>query len=459
MPTPPALVPGALLASRYRLVRPVGTGGGGQTWLAEVAGEDRQVAVKVISSDEERAQEELLREASLLSRVRHPGLVAYEGCFDLPEQGLSCLVTGWVAGGDLERWWSSRPGPLALDRVLDGVRQVAEALSAVHGAGVLHRDLKPQNVLVHEAAEGLRLVLTDLGLARRLVADRVHVTGRLGTYGYAAPEQWSGAPLGPETDVYALGGLAWFLLAGEPPAPLPGKGGRPPALRLDPRLAPDPRVPALRGLVAWMMRPEPAHRPSLDQVCRCLARLAEGRTRLPFGAARRRHQLPWLALGVTGALVLGIAAWPTDPEGVPAPERPEPAAPEAAAAELVAPAQLAPEPELEPEPLPEPAAAAEPAPVAQPPPEPPPGRIGTLRLGLAEPLPLGVHLLAVTPDGREHRAQGEHLALTQVPAGELAISLRGPAGPIASGQLRLEAAELARVLCRSRSTELHCEVL
>ncbi len=461
-PTAPAA--GTVLLDRYVLVRPLGRGGGGETWLGRRTEGGAQVAIKVVPHDSTSDNREMLREASLLARVQHPHLVRYEGCFDLADQGLTCLVTEYVGGGDLEGWWRSQDGEVdgpALARLL---LQLVDAIAAVHQAGVLHRDLKPANVLVAQGDETApRLVLADLGLARRMLAAEVRVTGRLGTHGYAAPEQWTGEPLTPATDIYGLGGLAWYLVAGEHPLPEPG------STRVDPRrLQPQPRVvlgaqgAAWRRLLAWQLEKAPGRRPTLPQVRDALERLADGQRRLvPW----TRGALPWVAVGLAGAGLVGLAGRVDAPD--PAPSLvPTPTAPTAASVEEpVLPEAPAPEPPPD-EPVPRkadpPPATGASIPASSPAPQPiAAGRIDSLRLGLADPLPLGTRLVVLTADGAEHATSGGQAHLRDVPEGELTVALRGPGGTLDRVALTLDAEDEVRLRCRlGRPDEsASCDVL
>lgn len=153
-PASPSLAPGVVLLGRYRLVAPLGEGYGGETWRAEPVDGGPAVAIKVVrggSGDQQRA--DLLREASFLSELRHPHVVGYGGVIDLPGTDTTFLVTALAEGGTLEDY-VTLVGPLSPPQAAVLLLQLVDGLEAVHAGGVLHRDMKPQNVLVRNGAGG-----------------------------------------------------------------------------------------------------------------------------------------------------------------------------------------------------------------------------------------------------------------------------------------------------------------
>ncbi len=201
---------------RYRPVRVLGQGGMGVVFEAVDPALHRSVAIKMIlggTMDGEEI-ERFVREARLGARLRHPGIVA------VLEVGSSgdrpFIVMDLVQGESLEALL--RRGPVPLPRVVAIVRDVARALEHAHGLGVIHRDVKPQNILVDEAGQPR---LTDFGLARDAAArDRLTATGStLGTPAYMAPEQADGDPSaqGVGCDIWAVGAVLYRGVAGRPP--------------------------------------------------------------------------------------------------------------------------------------------------------------------------------------------------------------------------------------------------
>jgi serine/threonine-protein kinase len=255
------------LAGRYRLRRRLAAGGMGQVWQAvdEVLG--RPVAVKLLR--DEYAQDRgfigrLRVEAHHAAAVAHPGIASV---FDYGEiatvagaEPTAFLVMELVDGEPLSALLA-REGRLGLARSLDIVGQAAVALGAAHRAGLVHRDIKPANLLVRP--DGL-VKVTDFGVAQALdsQAGDQH-QGLLGTAGYLAPEQATGQPLTPATDVYALGVVAYECLAGRRPF----LGDHPIAVALAhllqaPPPLPEDVPPAVGGLVAKAMAKDPKDRPA-----------------------------------------------------------------------------------------------------------------------------------------------------------------------------------------------------
>jgi len=206
-----------LPSKRYRVQRLLGKGGMGAVYLAddEVLGE--LVALKVISSafaaDEQAMVARFRREAAAARKVSSPQVIRIH---DLGEArpGLLYLSMEYFAGRTLAEVIAQR-GVVPIKDAQDILQQVCAGLEAAHQAGVVHRDLKPSNVLVGERGA---VKLIDFGLATTAVGDGLTATGAiLGTPHYMAPEQVRGKPVDARTDVYALGALAYHLVAGRPP--------------------------------------------------------------------------------------------------------------------------------------------------------------------------------------------------------------------------------------------------
>jgi eukaryotic-like serine/threonine-protein kinase len=204
-----------VIAGRYELDREIGRGGMGAVWLGRDTVLGRDVALKriglmpgMVSPDMERAG----REARLAARLNHPHVVAV---FDLVEDGdETWLVMEYVEGITLSAF-VARDGALTADEAAPLVRQAADALSAAHEAGIVHRDVKPSNMLVDAAGE---MKLTDFGIARAEADASLTQTGLVtGSPAYLAPEVASGQSATEASDVWSLGATLFHVLAGHPP--------------------------------------------------------------------------------------------------------------------------------------------------------------------------------------------------------------------------------------------------
>lgn len=182
---------------------------------------DRDVALKVLSEDlsgDSVFRARFAREWRILAGIRHPNIVPI---FDAGEwQGQLYQAMLLVEGADLAQL-VALSGPMSLARATSIIGQVAAALDAAHAQGVLHRDVKPSNVILHEPAAADRpehVYLVDFGLTRRADSTQLTASGNvLGTVGYMAPEVLQGAPADARTDQYSLACVAYQLLAGEAP--------------------------------------------------------------------------------------------------------------------------------------------------------------------------------------------------------------------------------------------------
>jgi serine/threonine protein kinase len=195
-----------LSGTKYRLLRPLGRGGMGKVYAAEDTELQREVAVKVSAGGE------LRREAVVLARLEHPGIVPVHDIRQLPD-GRVCYVMKLVRGERLDAW--TRAGR---DRraVLSLFQRICEAVAFAHSNGVLHGDLKPENVMVGAFGEAL---VMDWGAARDL-AEVEAAREVVGTRGYMSPEQASGGSTDARSDIYALGAILTFLVGERPPAAL-----------------------------------------------------------------------------------------------------------------------------------------------------------------------------------------------------------------------------------------------
>jgi DNA-binding beta-propeller fold protein YncE/predicted Ser/Thr protein kinase len=204
---------GSTLAG-YRLEEVIARGGMGVVFRATQLALDRPVALKVIASHlaaKQDFRDRFLRESRLAARLDHPGVVPVYDARE--EDGELIVAMRFVKGGDLKNR-IARQGPLPPRQAIDLLAQVAGALDAAHAAGIVHRDVKPHNVLL----EGDRAFLTDFGLAKALGDSGVlRETSIVGTAEYMSPEQWRGSNVGPPADVYSLGCVLYEALTGIAP--------------------------------------------------------------------------------------------------------------------------------------------------------------------------------------------------------------------------------------------------
>jgi serine/threonine protein kinase len=294
---------GSLVLDRFLIERRIGSGGFGVVYEAWDGRLERSVAVKAIDPGGSGACGRVLREAQAAARLNHPGIVTLYEMGE--EEGSALLVTELVDGRTLDRL--NRDGPLS-DRELGEVgADLCEALDHAHSRGVVHRDIKPQNVLLTEEGEP-RAKLMDFGVARLADAAALTAPGDVvGTLAYIAPEQAEGRPdVGPAADVYSLALTLYECWSGEnpnrratPAATARAIGSRPRPLR---RMRPDlPRE--LCETVDACLAARPSHRPSLEELGAAiedhLDQLADAPARLP------RHHLARLGVAAAAAM-LGV---------------------------------------------------------------------------------------------------------------------------------------------------------
>ena len=203
------------LANRYETSRELGRGGMGVVYLARDPVLDRDVAVKLISQISDDRKQRFMREARVIAKMDHPGIV---GVYDLGEHedGLF-FVMPYVPGINLRQMLSE--SPLKLRQLVELGIQAAEALEYSHELGVVHRDIKPENIMVAaHTVDSVRSRITDFGLAISATEQRLTTTGALvGTVSYLSPEQVIGGPAAARVDVYALGTVLYECIAGRTP--------------------------------------------------------------------------------------------------------------------------------------------------------------------------------------------------------------------------------------------------
>src|SRR4051812_43869165 len=357
--TRPVTAPGRLVAGRYRLQSRLGGGGMGTVWLARDELLGRQVAIKqvltpvdVSAAEADQQRQRALREGRIAARLSHPHAISV---YDVAlESGQPWLVMEYLPSRSLATVLTE-DGVLRVDQVAQIGAQVADALAATHAAGIVHRDVKPANILIGEGGrlEGL-VKITDFGISHARGDVTLTQTGQItGTPAFLAPEVAQGQEMTEASDVFSLGATLYTSIEGTPPfgmednalAMLHKVAG---AQIVPPRRAGALTAPLLRTLAA-----DPADRPTMPEVRDELARLAAGRDGDTTTVLLARADLRSSGAGRT--------LTSTFPAGSPEPDAPAaPAPPSLTSPQLPAPA-------------PEPAPVAPAAVVAdRPPPTPPP---------------------------------------------------------------------------------------
>ena len=329
------LISGVQLGGRYRLDERIASGGMGDVWRGtdEVLG--RIVAIKILLPAllEQRGFAERFRgEARTMATINHPGVVdVYDYGSD---QSVAYLVMEYVDGDPLSRTLE-RVGRLTPARTMALVAQAADALHAAHEKGIVHRDVKPGNLLVRPNGT---LVLTDFGIARSAVVAQLTAAGSvLGTASYISPEQAAGGTATPHSDVYGLGVVAYQCLAGHRPF----DGDTPLEIamkhvRETPRPLPRDIPPAVRAIVERAMAKDPAFRwPSAATLAaaarQAAAALAGASAPRPVSPAPTSGA-PASAPPAAGAPTSGPPPWPYARGAAAVPPRPQVSYPYAAPA-------------------------------------------------------------------------------------------------------------------------------
>ncbi|HEY2365360.1 MAG TPA: serine/threonine-protein kinase, partial [Polyangiaceae bacterium] len=206
---------GAVLARSYRLLHTIGEGGMGRVWVAEQLALDRRVAVKVLSDEgiqSKPALELFHREARATARVDSPHVVRVLD-FDVTEQGFPFLVLELLVGETLEER-VLRMGALPLDDARAILEQTCHALAAAHGCGILHRDIKAENLFL-QAGRRVDVKLLDFGIALMKYASAgPRQMGPVGTPQYMSPEQMLGHEVDERSDLFSLGVCIYHALTG-----------------------------------------------------------------------------------------------------------------------------------------------------------------------------------------------------------------------------------------------------
>ncbi len=300
-----------VVAGRYRLVALLGRGGTAEVWRAQDDALGRSVALKLVTVPTDDSAARAGEEARLLAKLNHIGLVpVYDAGTD--ERDRPWVVMELVEGETLAD--TVKRAAIPSVRTAEIGRAIAEALAYVHAQGLVHRDVKPANVLM--GRDG-RVRLTDFGIARLVDAARVTSTGMMvGTASYLAPEQVAGEPVGPAADVYALGLMLLECLTGA--REYAGSTVEVALARLQRQPSiPDTLEAGWPGLLGVMTARDPADRPLPSAAAEQLAMIATGgesTTVLAASSPARRTQM-----------LSRTAAAPTAPRVAPVAARPVPA--------------------------------------------------------------------------------------------------------------------------------------
>jgi eukaryotic-like serine/threonine-protein kinase len=264
-----------LVADRYALRAPLGRGGMGVVWRAQDAVLGREVAVKEVvfpptMAEEERrpAQARVMREARAAARLNHPSAVTL---YDVVQDGCGTFIVMELVNAPTLADLVRSGGPLPAARVAEIGAQIASALEAAHAAGIVHRDVKPGNVMVPD--QGMAK-LADFGIASLQGDPQLTSTGLvIGSPAYMAPEQARGEESGPPVDFWALGATMFYAVEGEPPFDRGTSIATLAAVVNDPPRAPR-RAGPLTSLITALLAKDPGSRPSGPELRAELSRLA-----------------------------------------------------------------------------------------------------------------------------------------------------------------------------------------
>jgi tRNA A-37 threonylcarbamoyl transferase component Bud32 len=316
------LTPGQILQNRYRIISLLGQGGMGAVYRAWDTRLGVPVAIKEMvpqpgldSQTLAQLRQQFQREAMVLARLIHPNLVRVTDFFE--EGGNAYLVMDFVEGQSLADLIAAR-GPLPEAQVLDWARQLLDALAYCHSQGVIHRDIKPQNIIIR--SDG-RPVLVDFGLVKlwdpRDPRTRTVVRG-MGTPEYAPPEQWGAGHTDPRSDLYSLGATLYYALTGQAPATATDRIAAPtlfaPPRAFNPSIRPQTEAALLRAMELAQDR----RWPSAVEMARGLGLPVPAWPSAPTPPREPTRQMP-ISAGVSGVAAGAPAA------GIPAVARPIPA--------------------------------------------------------------------------------------------------------------------------------------
>jgi serine/threonine protein kinase len=256
-----------LVAGRYRLVGRIGRGAMGVVWRAHDERLDRTVAVKLLSFDAAlggteggKADERVMREARLAAKLQHPNAIAVHDVVE--HEGRPCLIMEYLPSESLSAVMAER-GALPADEVARIGAQLADALAAAHEVGIVHRDIKPDNVLI--APDGT-VKITDFGISKAIGDATMTSVGVIaGTPAYLAPEVAGGGKAGFPSDVFSLGATLYAATEGTPPFGLDENTIALLVKVSNGNISPPRQSGPLGPMLTWLLRYDPAERPTMRQ--------------------------------------------------------------------------------------------------------------------------------------------------------------------------------------------------
>ena len=315
-----------LVAGRYRLVRELGHGGMGVVWLAEDTELGRELAVKELrppaglpEADCELYRRRAEQEARSAARIRHPNAVTLYDVLSDAVDGAVYLIMEFIEGPTLAEL-IARDGALPAPRVAEFGRQLLDVLAAAHALGIVHRGVKPGNIMI---APGDQVKLTDFGIAYVVGDTRLTRSGVVGTHAYVAPELFESDPITPSVDLWSLGATLYYAADGHGPFDRGTTGGTLRAILLDGLPVPhcDERLAAA---ITSLLQRNPAERATVDQA-RALLGQVPGELATPAGITKSFQTVTWPAPPSGFGESQG---WEPDAETRPREDEPTPVSPQ-----------------------------------------------------------------------------------------------------------------------------------
>ncbi|WP_196444659.1 serine/threonine-protein kinase [Planomonospora sp. ID67723] len=296
---------GRILAGRYRLLERLGEGGAGTVWRARDEMLRREVAVKELRGGR-GFTERAIQEARAAARVNHPAIVMVHDV--MTDGGRPWIVMDLVGGDSLDRV-IDREGPLPPHQVAAIGLRLLDALEAAHAHGMLHRDVKPGNVLLDEDGTAM---LADFGIAVPMTGE-LSLASRAGSAGYTAPERLREEPAGPPSDLWALGATLYAAVEGRAPFHRDHPAAVAAAVLMREPPAPERAGPELGGLLLALLAKDPDGRPAPAEVRRVLTGLARAGQSSGTATAPVAGGIPVTRPGVDGVPTVAVGGYVPPP--------------------------------------------------------------------------------------------------------------------------------------------------